>query len=205
MTVTIRLDETVGQKTLTVKLRSSGAIIRPGPTVTIGSRLRNREMLESQTVWLSGATRNRAASEIGTLRIRAGQHGPELGEIVIELLRWLPWRVVGRYAAYEAPDRSALFAGRRAGWLPGDWNVVDADGRLVGFVRGRSLLAADGAIIGWRLPASDRRTGKFIDGAGNALVRWRDDGAGTLVEFDSALESQPFAKMVMLIAIVSAS
>ena len=68
--------------------------------------------------------------------------------MVIHRLRWWPWHVRWFISAFEGPDQSAVFAGRRAGWLPRDWDVVDADGRLVGLVRNPFLLGADGRIIG---------------------------------------------------------
>jgi hypothetical protein len=123
--------------------------------------------------------------------------------MVIHRLRWWPWHVRWFISAFEGPDQSAVFAGRRAGWLPRDWDVVDADGRLVGLVRNPFLLGADGRIIGKLSPSADRRSGSVADAAGKSSARWApDDGSGTRIEFASEIADHPFVKMTILVAVL---
>jgi hypothetical protein len=162
-------------------------------------------MLESPALWVSEAERPAAAASRNSpwmRQVRLSPTGCELGRIAAHCLRWWPWRVGVLISAWEGPDQSAVFTGRRAGWLPRDWDVLDADGRLVGLVRGAYLLGADGAIFGRLQPNPNPGSGAIIDPGGSAAARWSPEGPGTRIEFASNLEEQPFLKMTILIAVL---
>jgi hypothetical protein len=164
-------------------------------------------MLESQALWLSEPKSPSDPDLRGVAlvrQVRTSHHGIDLGRIAVHRLRWWPWRVHSFISAFEGPDQSAVFAGRRAGWLPRDWDVVDADGRLVGLVRNHYLLGAEGAIIGKLKFGRDRRSGTVVDAAGKPAARWALDGPGTRIDFAAELEDQPFIKMTILLAVLIA-
>jgi hypothetical protein len=163
-------------------------------------------MLESQTLWMSEHKRppGSTASAAAIRQVRTSAGGRELGRITIQRLRWWPWNVPRIISVSEGPDNSAVFAGRRASWLPRDWDVLDADGRLVGLIRGSFLLGADGRVLGQCAMRRERGAGKVVDPNGILIVQWWADGAGTLIRFSPALDEQPFAKMTILIAVLIA-
>jgi len=163
-------------------------------------------MLESQSLWLSepNPPNDSDLRSVAFVRqVRKTHDGPELGRVVIHQLRWWPWHVRCFISAFEGPDQSAVFAGRRAGWFPRDWDVVEADGRLIGLVRNPFLLGTDGGIIGKLNPSPDRRLGSVADAAGKVSARWApDDGPGTRIEFASETAEHPFVKMTILLAVL---
>jgi hypothetical protein len=134
--------------------------------------------------------------------VLAGPAQREVGQIVEHPLRWWPWRVRSRIAAFEGPDASAVFSGRRAGWLPADWDVFDADARIVGMLRGPYLFAADGTLVGTQAARQPRRSGRIIDSDANALARWQPERNGIRLEFADAVSQQPFIKMTIVTAAV---
>jgi hypothetical protein len=165
-------------------------------------------MLESQALWLSEpnlANDPHLRNAAGVRQVRKSHDGAELGRIAVHRLRWWPWPVRWFISAFEGPDQSAVFAGRRAGWLPRDWDVVDADGRLIGLVRNPFLLGAEGAIVGKLSRSPDRRSGSVVDPGGKTIACWApDEESGTRVEFASEIADQPFIKMTILLAVLIA-
>jgi hypothetical protein len=160
-------------------------------------------MLESQVLWLSPAevaTTGRAGSNATRRRVLGGSARREIGHIVERPLRWWPGRVRAWVSAFEGPDESAVFSGRRAGWLPGDWDVFDADGKVVGMIRGPYLFAADGTLVGTQAAGQERHAGRIIDSDSNAVARWQPEQGGARIEFADALAGQPFIKMTIVIA-----
>jgi hypothetical protein len=162
-------------------------------------------MLETQVLWLSGAeaaAAGRTGSKAMRRRVFSGLVRREVGHIVEHPLRWWPWRVRAWVAAFELPDDSAVFSGRRAGWLPGDWDVFDADGKVVGMIRGPYLFAADGTLVGTQAVGQERHSGRIIDSDANAIARWQPERSGARIEFADALSEQPFIKMTIVIAVL---
>jgi hypothetical protein len=162
-------------------------------------------MLESRTLWISKSevasdSSPRRSEMIRTVRWEFG--GREVGWIVAHPLRWWPWKLIATMSAFEGPDRSAVFAGRRAGWWPGDWDVHEADGRLVGLVRGAHVLYAAGEILGQVIREQEGAAGRIVSPGGSRLVEWKPLDAGTRIEFDADLDEQPFAKMAVIIAVL---
>jgi hypothetical protein len=160
-------------------------------------------MLESQVLWLSAAefaAADRAGPKATRRRVWGGMARREVGHIIEQPLRWWPWRVRAWVGAFEMPDDSAVFSGRRAGWLPGDWDVFDADGRVVGMIRGPYLFTADGTLVGTHAAGQERHAGRIIDSDANAISRWQPEQGGSRIEFAEALSEQPFIKMTIVIA-----
>lgn len=162
-------------------------------------------MLESQLLWISSPDATRAPESRrgeAVRTVRADIAGRELGLIVSHPLRWWPWNVVATISAFEGPDRSAVFAGRRAGWLPGDWDVHEADGRIVGLVRGVHILHSGGEILGRIVRERMSATGRIVAQDGTRLTKWAPQETGTRIEFATSLDEEPFAKMAAIIAVV---
>jgi hypothetical protein len=156
-------------------------------------------MLESQILWISTTQAASGERSHSAWKVSDGPDAAELGRIVAEPFGWLPWRVVRRWAAYELPDMSAIFAGLRAGLFPRDWNVVEADGRLVGMVRGPHLLQADGEMFA-RVTKREAHTVTLSAPDNSVVVRWQLQKSGLRIEFADSTAEVPFAKMVALIA-----
>jgi hypothetical protein len=162
-------------------------------------------MLESRTLWISNSkvasdSSPRRSESIRTVRWEPS--GRDIGWIVAHPLRWWPWKIIATLSAFEGPDRSAIFAGRRAGWWPGDWDVHEADGRLVGLVRGAHVLHAGGEVLGRVIRERDGATGRIVSPGGSRLVDWKLVDSGVQIEFAADLDEQPFAKMAVIIAVL---
>ena len=163
------------------------------------------DMLESQVLWLLAAEpteRGRSRSMAMKRRVLAGSTQTDVGQIIEHPLRWWPWRIRARIAAFEGPDASAVFSGRRAGWLPADWDVFDADSRMIGLLRGPYLFAADGTLVGTQASRQPRRSGRIIDPDANSIARWQPEPNGVRLEFSDILSQQPFIKMTVITAAV---
>jgi len=143
------------------------------------------------------------------------------------------WRRLTRPAleVYETEDESLLFTVHRGWPLAQRWEVRDSEGRRLGTFRRSDLRAARQAT---RLPdrhgPHGQRFGHNRGGAGDRLgqgpividppptgpagqvaaaavqdlVTWSHGEAGTLVTFAGELEGKPFAKMVVLAAVLMA-
>jgi len=115
---------------------------------------------------------------------------------------WLRWLAEKSLQVYEEPDQSLVFALRRGWGWPGRWHVVDADERLIGTVRGRALLDGFGILLGVIEPPDVRGRGRFVAIQGRELGEYAVESAGTRVTFASEMEGNPFAKMMLLGAVL---
>lgn len=98
----------------------------------------------------------------------------------------------------EHEEEPLLFTVRRAWGRPPRQEVLDADGVPVGLVRGRFLYDGWGRCVAAAEDGPDGRT--FRDGDGRPLARLTRRADGVAVDFDEAVASEPFAKMVLLAA-----
>jgi hypothetical protein len=143
------------------------------------------------------------------------------------------WRRLTRAVleVYETEDESLLFTVHRAWPLALRWEVRDSEGRRLGTFRRSDLRAARQAMrlrerhgshgqrIGHSRGGAGDRTGQSpividpppvgpaADAAASAvqdLVTWSHSHSGTLVTFAGELEGKPFAKMVVLAAVLTA-
>src|SRR5262245_30360291 len=60
-------------------------------------------------------------------------------EAALRSPRWLRWLARRTLAVHELPDASLVFALQRSWGWPSCWQVLDADDRLVGTLRGQAL------------------------------------------------------------------
>jgi hypothetical protein len=119
--------------------------------------------------------------------------------------RWLNWLSRRTIEVYEAPDGSLVFALRRAWGWRGSWRLYDAEERLVGTLRGRMMLDGFGHFLAAIEPANAAGRARFLALEGHELGEYTLDRDGAQVTFAPALEGNPFAKMLLLGAVLTAS
>jgi hypothetical protein len=154
-------------------------------------------MLEHPALWLSAPHTRGRGGAVARLVYAATGRAP-LGQVGEHFWRWWPWPVRSGLTVTEGPDRSALFAVRRAGWLPHGWDVFDADGRLVALLRGAYLMAPGGGVVGMAQRRPGWAGGVCVGPGGLDLAAWRPDGPGLCVEFRDCVRDEPFVKMALL-------
>lgn len=132
--------------------------------------------------------------------VHAPGDGAAIGRLIFDSVTWLPWRVRWQLAAFESPEESELFVGRRAGWAPRDWDVFDADGRLVALVRGAFLLSAAGDVCGQCRRSAPSLPGGVVDSAGARLASWSGANSELDLRFAPEIALSPFLKMAIVVA-----
>jgi hypothetical protein len=116
--------------------------------------------------------------------------------------RWLQWLERRRLEVYETPDGSLVFALRRGwGWLAG-WHILDAEERHIGTLRGRALLDGFGHFLGAVEAPDGKGRGRFLAQQGRELGHYAREPEGMRVTFAAALEGNPFARMLLLGAVL---
>jgi len=116
--------------------------------------------------------------------------------------RWLRCLSQRTLEVYESPDGSLVFALWRGWGWPAGWHVVDADEHAVGTVRGRAILDRFGHFLAALEPAEAGGRGRFLALQGRELGEYALEREGTRVTFAPALEGNPFAKMMLLGAVL---
>jgi len=111
---------------------------------------------------------------------------------------FLLWSRPERIEVYETEDESLLLTASR-GWA-NTWMVRDAEGRLVGQLRDGYVYDGAAECLAVREPAPDRRE-RFVSGA-EALAEWAANGDEVRLVFADRLDKEPFAKMVLLAAVL---
>jgi hypothetical protein len=161
-------------------------------------------MLEHPSLWLSAAIATWPPGLPRTGRwlrwVLAGDTRAPLGHIAGNPGRWWPWPAGARFAAYELPDVSLLFTARQTGWVRRRTVVVDADAFMVSVIRGPYVLCRGNRFAAYHRPGSR----VFLGPEGIEIARWRPDGVGTLIEFGDGVRDDPFAKMGILAAVLTA-
>jgi hypothetical protein len=115
---------------------------------------------------------------------------------------WLRWLSRRTLEVYEAPDNSLVFAMRRGwGWRSG-WHLIDADERLVGTLRGRMLVDGFGQFLATVESVNAAGRGRFLAADGRVLGEYAMLRDGTRIAFGPDLEGNPFAKMLLLGAVL---
>jgi hypothetical protein len=164
-------------------------------------------MLEHNSLWLSAATAVWPPDLPRTGRwlrwVLAADTRAPLGHVAVTPDRGWPWPAGGRIAAYESPDASLLFTASRSGWFRRRTVVCDADGYRVAWVRGMHVFGRANHLLALKRPAVGGRAGAFMGPQGTEVGTWRQDGAGTVIEFADVIRVKPFAKMGLLAAVLS--
>jgi hypothetical protein len=110
-----------------------------------------------------------------------------------------PWARRERFEVYETEDEPLLMTVSR-GW-GNSWKVHDADERLVGQVRGGDVF--DGAyqcLAVWE--SAGETWGRLMSGE-EMLAEWARKGDEVRLTFTERLDKEPFAKMVLLAAVLT--
>jgi hypothetical protein len=116
--------------------------------------------------------------------------------------RWLRWLERPNFEVFEFPDSSLVFALRRSWGWPAGWQVLDADERHVGTLRGSALMDGLGYFLGV-VEAPDREgRGRFLAMQGHELGCYARESGGTRLIFGPELEGNPFARMLLLGAVL---
>jgi hypothetical protein len=116
--------------------------------------------------------------------------------------RWLQWLERRQLEVYETPDGSLVFALRRGWGWPAGWHILDAEDRHIGTLRGRALLDGFGHFLGAVEPPDWKGGGRFLAQQGRVLGHYAREAEGTRVTFAMALEGNPFARMLLLGALL---
>jgi hypothetical protein len=154
-------------------------------------------MLEHGELWLPPADGPVART------IAAAAGGPALGSA-----RWLGrpgpwWWPLARplLEVREDDDEPLLFTVRRCWGLTCRYEVCDADGQRVGLLSGSSLRDCFGSRLAMR--RIDGPGGEvFLDPKGRLLAEVQAEGKGLRLRFGEAVAGNPFAKMVLLAAVL---
>jgi hypothetical protein len=165
-------------------------------------------MLEYSSLLL-GPWHAAAAGEADTsVRAITDATGTELGFIRrppppgSRWLRWLGRRVL---EVCETPDASLVFTLRRGlGW-PAGWELVDADSRLVGTLRGRAMLDGFGHLLAVIEQPDSSGRGRLLAIEGRELGDYVLSANGLRINFATELEGNPFARMLLLGALIVGS
>jgi hypothetical protein len=158
-------------------------------------------MLEQSSLLLRPWTPAPAGLTGGRARLlldAAGQPAGVVREPTFHGARWLRWLRPRSLEVCELPDSSLVFALRRGWGWPGGWQLVDADERLVGTLHGRAMLDGFGHFLAALEPPDQRGRGRFLALEGRELGEYVLEREGTRVTFETALEGNPFAKMLLL-------
>ncbi|HYV39544.1 MAG TPA: hypothetical protein VE988_27895 [Gemmataceae bacterium] len=137
-----------------------------------------------------------------TIADSAGAAVGFVADVKPQTSRWLRWLSPRTLEVYETPDQSLVFTLRRGwGWLTA-WHLVDADDRLVGTFRGRALLDGFGHFLAVIEPPDDLGCGRFLAVEGRELGEYALEPHQTKVTFAAELEGNPFARMLLLGAVL---
>jgi hypothetical protein len=116
--------------------------------------------------------------------------------------RWLRWLAGQTLMVQELPDASLVFALRRSWGWPSCWHVLDADEKLVGTLRGRALLDGLGNLLAVIEAADQQGRGRLLAVEGHELASFANEGATTRIAFAAEVDGNPFAKMMLLGAVL---
>jgi hypothetical protein len=158
-------------------------------------------MLELESLHMTrDIERSVSAARRDSFVVRAPSQSAALGRLVLDCVRWIPWRVRWQLAAFEGPEDSELFTSRRAGWAPRDWDVFDADRRLVALLRGSFVLSAGGEVFGQRRLSAESRPGCVLSPNGERLGSWVESRSGREIHFSAETGANPFLRMAIVVA-----
>jgi hypothetical protein len=100
------------------------------------------------------------------------------------------------------PDASLVFALQRSWGWPGSWQVLDADERVVGTLRGHALLDGLGHLLAVIESPDPSGRGRLLALQGRELGAIAREWEATRVTISAEVEGNPFAKMMLLGAVL---
>jgi len=117
---------------------------------------------------------------------------------------WWSWLRRQAIRVFETEDASLLMTLSRSWGLSRAWAVRDADERSVGFVYRSVLMDMDGRRLAVARGADGNERGAFVGANGRELGTFENrTGHGVLLAFGDALEGSPFARMILLGAVLT--
>jgi hypothetical protein len=116
--------------------------------------------------------------------------------------RWLRWLERRELEVYEGQDSSLVFALRHNWGWPSGWHLLDAEERHVGTLRGRAIVDAFGHLLALVEPPGVRGQGRFLAVQGRELGHYTLESDATHIRFEPELEGNPFARMLLLGAVL---
>jgi hypothetical protein len=158
-------------------------------------------MLEHGELVLRPWASARRTGSVAPTRSICDARGNSLGFAVRHpAVGWLfwPWSWPERVDVYETEDESLLLTATR-GWA-NTWKVRDAEERLVGQLRGGYVYDGTAECLAVREPAMERPD-RFVSGT-ETLAEWAVRGEEIRLVFAERLDKEPFAKMVLLAAVL---
>jgi hypothetical protein len=115
----------------------------------------------------------------------------------------LPWLARRTLVIHEAPDASLVFTLRRSWGWPSNWQVLDADEHLVGTLHGRAIMDGLGNLLAVIEAPDPQGRGRLLAVNGQELASFALDGETTRVIFTGDVDGNPFAKMMLLGAVLT--
>lgn len=158
-------------------------------------------MLESSRL-LVGPRRPAGEASVRSREVRDRETGERLGAVREAprpaWLRWLPGPVL---EVREAGDEPLLFTVRRTWVAVPTWEVLDAEGRCVGYFRASEVADPFGQTLAAWAAEGVGPGGRWVTPQGQELLRvspgWAEE---TVILFDPRLDGNPLGKMVLLAA-----
>jgi hypothetical protein len=161
-------------------------------------------MLEHPILWLGPWRTQSDGTPASCLVISDPQSRRPLG-----MARWRPhlgpfwrrWFASAFLEIVESEDESLLCTVHRAWRLRPSWEVFDADARYVGSIQGACVLDP----FGYRLAMLVSAAGpvkSFVDASSRELGRFQREEGGNCLSFGTALQDNPFARMLLLATVL---
>jgi hypothetical protein len=124
---------------------------------------------------------------LGFARLRTGAGIP-----------WLGWFSRSVVEIRETEDESLLATLHQSWFAATTWQVNEADGHLVGWIRRTILQDLYGRRFAALEPARNQLNHCFVSPQGHELGTLQELSEGQVLTFDLSLENNPFGKMMLL-------
>jgi hypothetical protein len=117
---------------------------------------------------------------------------------------WWSWLTRQRVQVFETDDASLLMTLYGPRGLRRTWEVRDAEERRVGHLYRHVLWEGTGSRLAVMQRSAGEGAGRFVSPSGTELAAFSlRQEAGILLDFSAALVGKPFARMMLLAAVLS--
>lgn len=160
-------------------------------------------MLEHPILWLGPWTLLSGSGAEAARLIGAGAADHRLGQAARRprpAAWWRRWFTPAAIDVFEGEDDSLLLTMQRAWGVRPGWEVLDADGRHVGFVHNSYTLDPYGRPLALLVSGDERSQRSFVTADGRDLATLGTNGDSVLLSFASTYPENPFARMLLLAA-----